>query len=173
MSEVEDAFLAFRNIVDRLSKPGMTNQTLSQARTLLADKRSKGLSLERLAMAMDLCIRMKVLLVTPLMNMIISGSESSGLEIRSLTLSQMRVDCSEMAIRWARDPPTELRLEYESLAKNAIVVCDVPLLVVIEEDSGFILMNAQKRMSQLKLDQYFETIENLGRRDRTNNAGGF
>jgi hypothetical protein len=173
MSELNDAFLSFRNIVDRLSKPGVTNQVISQARNLQADKRARGMTLERLAMSMELCVRMKALLDTQLMRMLVDRSETSGLEMRSVTLSQARLDCADTAITWAKDPPTELRIEYESWAKNAVVICDIPLLAIKEDDSGFILSNAEKRMSQLKVEQFFEIIENLGRRERTNNGGGF
>jgi len=173
MSELNDAFLSFRNIVDRLSKPGVTNQVISHARNLQADKRARGMTLERLAMSMELCVRMKALLDTQLMRMLVDRSETSGLEMRSVTLSQARLDCSDTAITWAKDPPTELRIEYESWAKNAVVICDIPLLIIKEDESGFILNNAEKRMSQPKVEQFFEIIENLGRRERTNNAGGF
>ena len=173
MSELDDAFLSFRNIVERLSRPGVTNQQISQARILQADKRARGLTLERLAMSMELCVRMKALLDTQLIKMLVDKSETSGLEIHSVTLSQARLDCSVTAITWAKDPPTELRIEYQSFAKNAVVICDIPLLIIKEDESGFILNNAEKRMSQPKVEQFFEIIENLGRRERTNNAGGF
>ena len=173
MSQLDDAFLSFRNLVDRLSKPGVTNQVISQARILQADRQAKGMTLESLAMSIELCVRMKALLETQLMRMLIDRSESSGLEIRSVTLSRARLDCSDTAITWAKDPPTELRIEYESWAKNAVVTCDIPLLIIKEDESGFILSNAEKRMSQLKVEQFFEIAENLGRRERTNNAGGF
>jgi hypothetical protein len=124
-------------------------------------------------MSMELCVWMKALLDTQLMRMLVDASETSGLEIRSFTLSQARLDCSDTAITWAKDPPTELRIEYESWAKNALVICEIPLMIIKEDESGFILANTEKRISQLKVEQFFEVIENLGRRERTNNAGGF
>jgi hypothetical protein len=52
---------------------------------LQADKRARRITLERLAMSMELCVRMKALLDTQLIRMLIDGSETSGLEMRSVT----------------------------------------------------------------------------------------
>jgi hypothetical protein len=98
MSELNDIFLSFRNIVDRLSKPGVTNQEISQARTLQADKRAREITLERLAISMELCVRMTALLDTHLMRMLVDRSNTSELGIPSVTLSQARLDCSVTVI---------------------------------------------------------------------------
>ncbi len=173
MQEIEEALRSFRNLVDKLSKPGVTNQILAQARGLQADKRARGVPMERLAMALELCVRMKALMDSRLIRMILERSESSGLDIRSITLSQARLECFDIAIGWAKDPPTELRLEYESWAKNAVVQCDMPLLIIRDEEEGFVLHNPEKRISQLKVEQFFEIVANLARNEQTRTGGGF
>lgn len=173
MPEFDEAFFEFRNLVERLGKPGVTNQMLAQARTLSANKRANGLSLERLAKSIDLCTRLKALLDSDLVRRIMEKSESSGVEVRSITFNQARLECSDAAITWARNPPSELKLEYESWAKNAIVICDIPLLKIQEVEFGFIIQNTEMRLSQLKVEQFFEIIENLARKEQAKYGGGF
>ncbi|MCU0861866.1 MAG: hypothetical protein MUE65_06080 [Methanomassiliicoccales archaeon] len=138
---------------------------LAQARSVMCDKRARGMTLEDIALAIDLCVRMKSLLDSELIRLILRTSETSGLEVRSIVLSQAMMECPDAAISWARDPPTELRLQYEPRARNAVVTCDIPLLRIVREEDGFLLVNEDRHMSQLKTEQFFEVAaDSLERR---------